>query len=251
MSGSSTPNFGFALPAIGGAQNVWGGQLNSNFVALDTLLEAFNTAGGAFMPLTGGTINGNMQVSGQLSAANLTVSSLTSTGNLAVANAANFAAGQVSDFQVYLNSPQRVWQWASGSTDTFDTQNGVRYWANNGVVMQLEWGGDFTITGNGWKPGGGPWAAASDERVKQNIRPYESGLAEIRRLVPIAFEYNGEGDTKADGATYHGLSAQRTLSVMPELVFRLATISSSTKLLPDQLATDLGPLTLALCNAVR
>jgi hypothetical protein len=109
-------------------------------------------------------------------------------------------------------------------------------------------GTDFNVPGQAWKPGGGPWAALSDDRVKRNVRPYSAGLADICELAPIRFEYNGDGGSADDGVTRYGLSAQATQPVMPELVHEMPVSQHS---LPGQLATDLGPLTLALVNAVR
>ena len=250
MSGSTTPHFG--LNPAGGwrVAGHLGRMLNANFVTLDTLLDAINSAGGAYMPITGGTIQGNMAVSGQLTTTSLNCANTTTTGELAVGAIASFVTSQTSDFAIYRNAPQRVFQWATGVTDTYDEANGVRYWDSNGVQMSLDNSGGLNISGNAFKPGGGPWNSASDDRVKRNVRSYESGLTEIRRLTPITFEYNGEGGTEVDGKTYHGLSAQRTLTVMPELVVPMRS-DGRMKLLPDQLATDLGALPLALCNAVR
>lgn len=40
----TTPNYGFTLPIIGGSDTLWGGLLNGNWSALDTLLKAMNDA---------------------------------------------------------------------------------------------------------------------------------------------------------------------------------------------------------------
>ena len=37
--------------------------------------------------------------------------------------------------------------------------------------------GNFYITGNGYKSGGGTWADSSDEKLKKNIAPMDSGKA--------------------------------------------------------------------------
>ena len=273
---TTTPNYGFTLPAIGGDQNVWGGELNGNWMALDgiihSLVIAAGGAGAGYMPLTGGTINGNFGVTGVSTLSNvsvgqnLTVSGSQSIqGNLVVLGSMSIntvATGTlelgspaVSDWLAYRSAPDRVFQWQSGCTDVWHETTAVRYWNNNRFVMSLDFNGNLVIIGNASMPGGGPWSASSDDRVKQNARPYGAGLNEIRRLEPIAFEYNGQGGTEADGVTYHGVSAQRARAIMPELVFeqRLGTRDGSLdpKLLPGQLATNLGPLTLALCNAVR
>jgi hypothetical protein len=265
MSDSTTSNYHFTLPAIGASQDSWGNKLNSNFTALDSLIHSLvveaGGSGSASLPITGGTINGNLAVTGNSSVGgNLGVSGAITTGGLAVSG--NIGAGQVyfaspavTDFTAYRSAPNRVFQWAGGVTDAYNDAIGVRYWNANGALMNLDNGGNLTIVGAGIKPGGGLWQAASDDRVKRNARPYTSGLAEIMRLEPITFEYNGQGGTKADGVTYHGLSAQSTRSIMPELVLEerhpRKDGTRDPALLPGQLATQLGPLILALVNAVK
>lgn len=64
MSGSTTPNYGFALPAIGGNQDTWGNLLNANWVAADSAIHGLATG---YLPLTGGGISGSLTVAGNVS----------------------------------------------------------------------------------------------------------------------------------------------------------------------------------------
>ena len=258
MSDAFTPNYHFDLPTVGGSQDTWGNKLNANWTALDGFLHTL-TGGtgptGSFLPTTGGTISGNMAVTGNLSVGG-TVSAATASANNAYINGdIFFAVSRLSDFSCYSIAPQRIWQWATNATDTYQEQTGGRFWNLNTNIMSLSSNGNLQITGNGFKPGGGSWASASDERVKRNVRPYSAGLADVCDLLPIAFEYNGDGGTVDDGVTHYGLSAQATREVMPELVFEMATPrldgSIDPLLLPGQLGTQLGPLLLAACNAIR
>jgi hypothetical protein len=258
MSASTTPNYNFNLPIIGGNQDTWGNLTNSNWSALDGFLHTL-TGGtgptGSFLPSTGGTITGNMAVTGNLSVGNQLGAAVGEFTTSYTDASAFFAHSQVTDFAIYRNYPQRIFQWESNVTDVYDEQVGARFWNAGSTLMELQFGGHLTITGNAFKPGGGSWAATSDERVKTNVRPYGAGLADICELLPIAFEYNGEGGTRADGVTHYGLSAQATQRIMPELVFEMATPrmdgSVDPLLLPGQLGTQLGPLLLAACNAIR
>ena len=43
----------------------------------------------------------------------------------------------------------------------------------------------------------------------------------MRRLNPVSYRCNGLGDTRDDGRTYHGLVAQDTLEIMPEMVAQM------------------------------
>jgi hypothetical protein len=271
MSDSVTSNYHFTLPAIGASQDSWGNKLNSNFTALDGIIHSLTVGSGGGLPITGGTISGNLTVTGNGTfgaigvTGGMTVgSSISVGGNMVVSGSTSLAnvavhgtmqLGDVLDWTVYRSGGDRVFQWQANCTDVWHEATAVRYWNNARPVMSLDYNGNLNILGDATKPGGGPWGASSDDRVKQNIQPYTSGLARIMALEPISFQYNGKGGTVADGVTYRGLSAQATRSVMPELVFeqKLGTRDGSLdpKLLPNQLGTNLGPLTLALVNAVK
>lgn len=261
MSDSTTSNYHFTLPAIGASQDSWGSKLNSNWASVDSILHSLTVGSGGGLPITGGTINGNLGVtgngsfggglgvSGTVTAGSISTGGLTTSGNVG-ANQVYFASPSVTDFVAYRSAPTRVFQWAGGVTDTYNDQVGVRYWNANGPLMNLDNAGNLTIVGAGIKPGGGLWQAASDDRMKRDVAPYTAGLTQIRQLAPIAFQYNGQGDTKADGQTYYGLSAQQTRPVMPELVSEMSS-RADPKRLPNQLGTQLGPLLLALVNACK
>lgn len=97
----------------------------------------------------------------------------------------------------------------------------------------------------------GTWSALSDPRVKQNIEPYSQGLAAIRQLNPIAFQYNGLASTQAGFQSY-GLDADAVARVMPELIGKLTLKMDEG----DEAGTDLGTvdsgrLVFALINAVK
>lgn len=68
MSGTTTPNYSFNLPAIGGNQDSWGNLLNANWTAADSAIH--NLASG-YLPLTGGTLNGNLILNGRINFGNL------------------------------------------------------------------------------------------------------------------------------------------------------------------------------------
>jgi hypothetical protein len=201
---------------------------------------------GNYLPLAGGTLSGN-----------LTGPNLTATAAVA-ASAVFFGQPGVTDFYANASGNIRALSWRAGAYGLqFDNSTGTLTWiGNSATAATLDFGGNLTITGaNAIKAGGGSWAAPSDDRLKRNVADYGAGLAEVIRLRPVSFEYNGAGGVKADGATYYGLSAQATQPVMPELVKETPAVGADGKRLPDlldgQLVTDLGPLTLALVNAVR
>ena len=158
---------------------------------------------------------------------------------------AAFAYPTVSDFYITRTGGFRVLHWSNSDQVVWAESGNVTSWQHNSSsIMTLDPSGNLTVVGNGFKPGGGSWAAASDDRVKRNARPYSAGLSDICDLLPIAFEYNGEGGTTDDGVTHYGLSAQATQPIMPELVFEMP---ASRHTLPGQLGDPAG----AACSRWR
>lgn len=58
---------------------------------------------------------------------------------------------------------------------------------------------------------------ASDRRLKNNIRPYATGLEAVLKINPVRYTYNGKGGTIA-GTNQIGLIAQNLQEVAPEMV---------------------------------
>jgi hypothetical protein len=108
---------------------------------------------------------------------------------------------------------------------------------------------DFVGNGQAYKPGGGQWAALSDARLKEDIRPYTRGLAELRALRPVRYKYKKEYWAASD-RHFTGLIAQEVQDVVPEMVHPYQFQAIGDKLL-DVLAVDPSDLTYMLINAVK
>ena len=129
------------------------------------------------------------------------------------------------------------------------------------VMMTLNAGGDLGITRQGYKPGGGDWAASSDARIKNVLGDYDSGLDEVAALQPVRYTYKGN-DTLVPGGTsphkqatdagteYIGLVAQAAEAVMPELVNRVEGYIDGAAV-SDMRTLDTTPLLFALVNCVK
>jgi hypothetical protein len=133
--------------------------------------------------------------------------------------------------------------------------------------------GPFLITNQqAYKPGGGPWADASDARIKNVIGDYPAGLAEVLQLQPRRFAYRGNdtlSDPQANKATvppfkgsphfqvataqteFVGLIAQEVEAVLPEMVTAVADGWIDGKAVTDLRSLDTAPLIFALINAVK
>lgn len=142
--------------------------------------------------------------------------------------------------------------------------------------------GSAIVAPEGYKPGGGPWGASSDARIKNVEGDYTRGLNEIAELRPVHYTYKGndtttapdfaahdQGDEARDrealtapypnsphydaavkGTKFAGLIAQEVEAIFPEM------IKSRSGHIDGQPVTDLrdldtGPLIFALVNAVK
>ncbi|MBL7766848.1 MAG: tail fiber domain-containing protein [Chitinophagaceae bacterium] len=102
----------------------------------------------------------------------------------------------------------------------------------------------LSVNGSANKPGGGSWAVFSDQRLKQNILPYQDGLATLTKISPVRFHYNEKAgcDTKPE---YIGVLAQELQKVAPYMV---------SKFLIDEveyLSVDNSAMTYMLINSVK
>jgi hypothetical protein len=101
------------------------------------------------------------------------------------------------------------------------------------------------------KPTTNTWTIASDARIKTNIAPYTKGLAAIKQVNPITYDYNGKGGIPA-GPGGVSIIAQNLAPIFPECVG-----TYRAKLNPDDTEeTDIynyngHAITFALINATK
>lgn len=84
----------------------------------------------------------------------------------------------------------------------------------------LESNGDFRVTAQAFKPGGGSWAVPSDARLKSEVAPLSGALDRLLALRPVEFTYRPEVTPKSlylPGRQV-GLIAQEVEQVFPEWV---------------------------------
>ena len=106
-------------------------------------------------------------------------------------------------------------------------------------------------TNSAAKPSSSTWTVVSDERVKENIKPYEKGLNEILQVNTKTFDYNGKAgfDKIKDNV---GIIAQDMIKIFPETIKTYNAKLNET----DEEETELynfdgHALTFALINAVQ
>jgi len=84
----------------------------------------------------------------------------------------------------------------------------------NGVVM----GGNLTVNGNAFKPGGGSWGSSSDRRLKQNIEPLDGALDRMLCLRGVQFEWREPERQGNLTGLQMGLIAQEVEDIFPDWV---------------------------------
>lgn len=127
------------------------------------------------------------------------------------------------------------------------------YGSGGTVYVSNAWGGsgNLEVSGGAWKPGGGFWGVSSDRRIKDDIRPFSSGLDIVRKIEPKEFTYNGLAGMPR-GMQGIGVIAQDVKNVMP-----YAVSTMKKKLHPeDELETDVymfdgSALPFILVNAIK
>ncbi|QHT71606.1 tail fiber domain-containing protein [Rhodocytophaga rosea] len=99
------------------------------------------------------------------------------------------------------------------------------------------------------KPGGGSWIAASDKKLKQNIKDFTEGLAVLEQIRPVTFRYNGKAGLPTE-KEYVGVIAQEMQQIAPYMVGEF-TYQDSTGAQEKYLDYDATALTYILVNAVK
>lgn len=107
------------------------------------------------------------------------------------------------------------------------------------------------VAGEAFKStGSGNWLVPSDVRLKENVRELEAGLAQLRRVRPVRFRYNGRAGTPA-GHEGVGVLGQEIEKVFPEMIRRVPGYLAGEPDTEDLRIYDGSALTFVLVNAVK
>lgn len=79
----------------------------------------------------------------------------------------------------------------------------------------------LSVNGNASKVGGGTWVVFSDQRLKENITPFNRGLNDIMKIQPVFYQYKKENPFEiVSSETHIGFIAQEIEKVIPEAIVR-------------------------------
>ncbi len=176
----------------------------------------------------------------------LTVFDTDDNGDAAI----NIKSSNTSDREMLLAVNQ-----SSGGVFGMMTNNDLYFRSNNVNRMVIKNNGDvgigtsfpsnlLSVNGTAGKPGGGSWSTFSDQRMKQDIRPFQQGLEEVIAIHPVHFRYNelSGHDTRKE---YVGVLAQELQKIAPYMVSSFYQDGESF------LQVDNSAMTYLLINAVK
>jgi len=88
----------------------------------------------------------------------------------------------------------------------------------NDYARGVQISSNLTLTGNGFKPGGGFWGSTSDIRLKQNVQPLAGALDKLLRLRGVFFEWKEPKHQGNLTGPQMGLIADEVEEVFPEWI---------------------------------
>ncbi len=147
----------------------------------------------------------------------------------------------------------------AGATKTFNDVERLSI-TNSGNIgigilaptQRLDVVGNIKASGCLYYSGTSIGTCASDERLKEEVRPFTIGLDEVLGINPVHFKYNGLGGLPKDDIEQLGVIAQEVEKSAPGLV-----VKQKVKLHPEDRfeteikAVDYGAFTYALINATK
>jgi cytoskeletal protein CcmA (bactofilin family) len=188
------------------------------------------------------TSNGNINAAGNVVTVNLNASSTVNANTVAATGtvSGNLLTGNSVSSNTTVNGAQynlRGAPFATLDAGALVTQlsdpqyinismytSGTNYYDNSQHVFRSRaaaYGGGTTYAifnaGGSYNQTGG-WGVISDDTVKTNVAPYTAGLAQVKQLNPVSFEYTPAALMRAAGETNYGLMASEVQPVVPEMV---------------------------------
>ena len=227
--GTSSPN-GVRLNVAGGLAVQGGGYpssgvgLEAYYVASKTYLGSYNRTTNAYDPLyiyssqtifdTNGSERARIDSSGNLL-----------VGTTSVSETANVGVKLLPTGNAYLVNTA-----STGASEGFSMYStGAAAWR-----FYCTWAGSIYATSTSI-------TAISDISLKENIRPLETGLAEVLALQPRRFDWKN-----GDGADIAGFIAQEVIDVLPDLVSDYKYNEEETKK-----AVKMGDMIPTLVKAIQ
>jgi len=126
--------------------------------------------------------------------------------------------GQYNVCNIWDSNPG--WAYCRSQVLYFAPQGFVvmRKYMNSAVVVDHRHDGSLILySGAGYQPGGGMWADISDGRIKNVLGEYDHGLAEIEKLKPVRYKFNGNDTEGPPLGAHPGCRPPRPQDILPGL----------------------------------
>jgi hypothetical protein len=100
------------------------------------------------------------------------------------------------------------------------------------------------------KAGSSVWTVASDSRLKKNISDFTDGLALLKQIKPVWFQYNGQAGIETGEQQFVGIIAQEMQKIAP---YTIGTFTHQDSLgnKTEYLDYDANAVTYILINSVK
>ncbi|HEX5125632.1 MAG TPA: tail fiber domain-containing protein [Rhodocyclaceae bacterium] len=162
-------------------------------------------------------------------------------------NAAAYFSGNVS-INPHLAPPNDVLTTSTFTVNATSTFNGPVTLANTSLTLT----GNGGSTGIATKPGSSVWIIGSDERAKKDIKDFKLGLADLEKIHPVKFKYNGLAGMPNNDEEYVGVVAQELEKTLPFMVVsEKKKLRESDEKPIDFKEVDAGAFTYMLINSVK
>ena len=303
----TTANYGWTKPTVGASNDAWGGYINADLDGVDSVVYSIQTSVPA-ASITPPAMDGTAAFGAGTTYARADHVHPSDTSRYAASNPAGYqTAAQVTAVLAnYLPLVGGTLTGAligtaatfsgnaqgaliitkqSGSGDAWisyrnsaGTQMGYSGWNHtDSNIYHANQSSQLVLSGTTFNsqftfqtcPGGGPWSASSDARIKTVEGDYTDGLEAIQGLRPVVYRYLGNDTTHGDfargaapyeasphynvakeGKAFVGLIAQEVEAVMPGMVRQRAGFIDGDAV-SDFRELDTGELIFALVNAVK
>ena len=159
----------------------------------DTITISSTSASGSYLPLSGGTVTGNLITTADLHSMGL----LVSTGN-----GVDISQGRVIISDI-TNSIAGVAGYISIYDQTATSFDAITFQAANAPTIS----GNIVVSGSAVA-----YNTSSDYRLKENVAPITGAIERIEALNPVQFNFIGQD------ATVDGFLAHEAQGVVPEAV---------------------------------